>query len=223
MTQRLWLANLHAGSVIGKGGSHIKNIREGSGCRVTIAEALMPHADRLVTITGSPSAINRAVELILTRLEEDAQRQPAALHTGPAIGDPTGAGSGPPPLPAMNHVLKLCCSNHQTGALIGKGGTQVKAFREGSGANIKVDTTIDAYTNDRLVSVMGVKDQVVRAHLLIVQKLATLPTDDSAARQPAAKVGHAHCLPPSTTICEHAAHPPSHKRTRVPHLTFVFR
>jgi len=39
MTSRMWLSNQHAGTIIGKGGANIKQIREESATRVQIAEA----------------------------------------------------------------------------------------------------------------------------------------------------------------------------------------
>ena len=45
--QRLWLPNTHAGTIIGKGGTHIKMIREESGCKVVIGEGERDEAPML--------------------------------------------------------------------------------------------------------------------------------------------------------------------------------
>ena len=81
ITMRMWWANTHAGTIIGQGGSSIKGIREASGCRVQIAEAAAPGAERLVTIVGTPLNINRAVELILDKID-DAGAEAAAHVVG---------------------------------------------------------------------------------------------------------------------------------------------
>jgi transcription antitermination factor NusA-like protein len=170
MSLRHLLANLHAGTIIGKGGANVKAIRELSGCKVSIAEASMPGGDRLVTITGAPLSINRAVELILERIEESA---------GEAVAFATAAGGA-----GISHTLRLIVANNQVGAIIGKGGSSIKEFREGSGANIKVESDARA-GGERLVTITGVKAAAVRAHELLALKLATVPEDTSSAGPPA--------------------------------------
>ena len=169
ITMRMLLDNNHAGTIIGKGGTAIKAVREATGCRVNILEAAQRGAERLVTVVGPPLSCNQAVELILDRIEEFHSEKP----------DPGAAPAAAP----FSHVLKLCVSNNQVGALIGKGGSQVKEFREDSGANIRVEQA--ATPNDpRIVTIMGGKTEVVKAHLLVMLKLASLPPESEAPDQP---------------------------------------
>ena len=56
------------GSVIGKGGSFIKTVRERSTARVNISSDSFS-TERMVTITGGINAINTAVMMMATRLE----------------------------------------------------------------------------------------------------------------------------------------------------------
>ena len=203
MTARLWLSNLYAGTIIGKGGASIKAIREETACRVLIAEAPHQGAERLVTTIGPPLSINRAVALMLDKIDEANEANPAAQAAVAASGQPAG------------HVLKLCVSNNQVGALIGKGGAQIKDFREGSGAMIKVDSTTGAEAvASRLVTVSGGKSEVLRAHELIVTKLSTVPEDGPAG---AAHGGHAAkyqrtqqtmAMPPMAAAYPYGAPPP---------------
>jgi len=51
MTMRMWITNIHAGTVIGKGGGHIKSVREISGCK---ARARAPSAARLARLARRP-------------------------------------------------------------------------------------------------------------------------------------------------------------------------
>ena len=81
--------------------------------------------------------------------------------------------------PAQTHTLKIMLSNNQVGGIIGKAGATVKQMREESGANIKVDTQ-SALQNERLVSLSGAKSAVVKAHMLVVVKLASMPDDGVA-------------------------------------------
>ena len=49
-----------AGAIIGKAGSRIRQVREESGARVTIDEALPGSNDRIIHITGTPEQIQSA-------------------------------------------------------------------------------------------------------------------------------------------------------------------
>lgn len=174
MTMRLLMPNTYAGSIIGKGGVNIKAIREESACRVMIAEAAQPGADRVVTVTGAPLAINRAVELMLEKIE---------AHAATAAATPAADGTVAAPAPP-SHLLKIQLSNNQVGAVIGKGGAQIKALREESGASIKVTETpptVPYGQPERLVTISGGTSEVVRAHQLLALKLSTVPEETPAA------------------------------------------
>jgi len=157
MTSRMWLSNQHAGTIIGKGGANIKQIREESATRVQIAEAAQQGAERLVTVIGPPLSVNRAVELMLDKIEGATDLHRAAEPGGLTAATPHA------------HTLKLCLSHNQVGAVIGKGGATIKSLREGSGANIKVE--------EPLVTITGGRAEVVKAHQLTVLKLATVPEE----------------------------------------------
>jgi len=197
----MWFSNTNAGTIIGKGGKSISSIREESGCRVMIAEPAQAGAERLVTLLGAPLGINRAVQLMLERIEHQMREGGAGAAaaaggmagTAMAVGASSaasamamagGSGSG---AGAITHSLKLCLGNHQVGAVIGKGGAQIKALREESGATIRVETASNAMTSERLVTVAGGMPEVVRAHQLLALKLATVPEDDGRTTAPAGK------------------------------------
>ena len=68
LTLRLLMSGRDTGSVIGKGGSFIKTVRERSNARVNISSDSFS-TERMVTITGGINAINTAVMMMATRLE----------------------------------------------------------------------------------------------------------------------------------------------------------
>ena len=78
MALRLWMSNMHAGTVIGKGGGSVKQMREQSGCKVQIAEQVAGEMERLVSITGAASQVTHASELLVDVLEEAARDRKAA-------------------------------------------------------------------------------------------------------------------------------------------------
>lgn len=69
--------------MIGKGGSNIKVIKEESGAQIQISQKATPsnpngpqsgsHAERLITISGDLEELDRAVRLILHKIESDPQ------------------------------------------------------------------------------------------------------------------------------------------------------
>jgi len=167
LTMRLWLPNVHVGTVIGKGGAKIQSIRELSACKVSISENVPGAAERLMSVTGIPQCINSATELMLDALEEAQKSDPAADATV-----------------EMQHSLKLVMSNNQAGGIIGKGGASIKAMREESGAAIKVEAPGSGGPQERVVVLSGTKASVVKANLLVMLKLAEMPEEGLPPGQP---------------------------------------
>lgn len=69
-TEKIVIPTVCAGSVIGKGGSIIRDIKSQSGTSITIADP-EPTAqnDRVVSVTGTPQGIQTAIYLIRQRVE----------------------------------------------------------------------------------------------------------------------------------------------------------
>ena len=68
LTLRVLMSGKDTGSVIGKGGSFIKSVRERSGARINISSDSLS-SERVVTITGSVSNIHTAFMMMATKLE----------------------------------------------------------------------------------------------------------------------------------------------------------
>jgi len=177
---RMWMQNNHCGTIIGKGGVNIKAIREQSDCKVQVSELAPGAAERLVTTTGSIAGINKAAELMIEVLEEQAAADPAAATEG-----------------ERTHTLKLILSNNQVGGIIGKAGVVIKAMRDESGAVIKVDPA-QTMQNERVVSLSGTKAALIKAHMLTAEKIASMPPDDDskASKQQRTNPPGAHGAPP---------------------------
>ncbi|KAF9194279.1 hypothetical protein BGZ51_000439 [Haplosporangium sp. Z 767] len=74
--QQIFIPNDMVGSVIGKGGSKINEIRQMSGSHIKIADPSdNGRNERLVTITGTPESNQMAVYLLYQRLESEKARQ----------------------------------------------------------------------------------------------------------------------------------------------------
>ena len=177
LMMRLWLSNMNVGTVIGKGGANIKSIREKSSCRVSISEHV-PHApERMMTVTGSAQSLNTVIEMMLDAIEEaQAQHKASKAAENPEAAEAAAGEEAK----ETTHNLKLVMSNNQAGGIIGKAGANIKAMREESGAFIKVDASgTGGGPYDRLVIVNGTKASLIKAHLLLMFKVAEIP-DESA-------------------------------------------
>ncbi|KAF8936334.1 hypothetical protein EDD21DRAFT_412012 [Dissophora ornata] len=76
VAQQIFIPNDMVGSVIGKGGSKINEIRQMSGSHIKIAEPQNNGSnERLVTITGTQESNQMAIYMLYQRLESEKARQ----------------------------------------------------------------------------------------------------------------------------------------------------
>ncbi|XP_055975382.1 poly(rC)-binding protein 3 isoform X20 [Sorex fumeus] len=86
VTLRLVVPASQCGSLIGKGGSKIKEIRESTGAQVQVAGDMLPNStERAVTISGTPDAIIQCVKQICVVMLEGTG-QASSHHHGPKGG-----------------------------------------------------------------------------------------------------------------------------------------
>ena len=69
LTIRMIMNGKEVGSIIGKGGEIINNIREESGAKIHISDGSVP--ERIVTVTGSTDAIYKSFSMICKKFEDD--------------------------------------------------------------------------------------------------------------------------------------------------------
>ncbi|KAG0302168.1 hypothetical protein BGZ98_007732 [Dissophora globulifera] len=72
--QQIFIPNDMVGTVIGKNGAKINEIRQMSGSHIKIADSAGAGNERLVTITGTPESNQMAVYLLYSRLESEKTR-----------------------------------------------------------------------------------------------------------------------------------------------------
>ncbi|XP_063789368.1 poly(rC)-binding protein 3 isoform X10 [Pseudophryne corroboree] len=104
VTLRLVVPASQCGSLIGKGGSKIKEIRESTGAQVQVAGDMLPNStERAVTISGTPDAIIQCVKQICVVMLESPPKgatipyrpkpasAPVIFAGGQVRADPLGA------------------------------------------------------------------------------------------------------------------------------------
>ncbi|CAH8537565.1 unnamed protein product [Heterobilharzia americana] len=90
VTLRLLVPVTQCGSIIGKGGSKIKDVRELTGASIQVAsEALPTSTERTVTISGTADAISKCIQLLCDIFLECPTKGPVILYRPkPASGNP---------------------------------------------------------------------------------------------------------------------------------------
>lgn len=123
----------------------------------------------MATISGAPQSISTAVQLVMTIIEEDPQVVASADQTA-----------------SDQKELKCVLSNNEAGRIIGKGGATIKAMRETTGAQIRMDPET---AGDRVVTLSGTRVSIVMAHSEIIDIIKDMPPD-SGKRPMVAPAGY---------------------------------
>ncbi|XP_076253011.1 poly(rC)-binding protein mub isoform X3 [Rhynchophorus ferrugineus] len=147
LTIRLIMQGKEVGSIIGKKGEIVKRFREESGAKINISDGSCP--ERIVTVTGSTSAIFKAFTLICKKFEEWCSQ----------FQDNSNSGSGVPRPPI---TLRLIVPASQCGSLIGKGGSKIKEIREVTGASIQVASEMLPNSTERAVTISGTGEAITQ-------------------------------------------------------------
>lgn len=160
---KLLISNAAAGSVIGKGGQTIEQIQKNSGARVQLSRAgeFYPGtSERVLLLSGSLHSVLTSVFLMLEKLPKEP-----IMAMGRAAAKP------------REDVVKMAVSRKLCGAVIGQKGQTIRDFMLDSGATIRVQPLSELTPSDseRLITVSGGRDKVLRAVALI---LNTLSADD---------------------------------------------
>jgi len=171
---KLLVSNSVAGSIIGKGGATISEFQLSSQARIQLSRAGEYFAgtkERIAVISGTLHSVLTAVHLVLGKIREET----AGSEEDEPVADEDG-----------NLRVKLCIPIRLCGAVIGKGGSTVRAFMEDCKADIRIqgqDTLLPG-VSERLVTVKGSTSQIMRAFGLILSKLSEDPKYDEYAEQP---------------------------------------
>ncbi|KAM9347699.1 poly(rC)-binding protein 3 isoform 5-T5 [Symphorus nematophorus] len=202
VTLRLVVPASQCGSLIGKGGSKIKEMRESTGAQVQVAGDMLPNStERAVTISGTPEAIIQCVKQIcvvmleaytiqgqyaiphpdLTKLHQLAMQQTPFTP----LGQTTPAFPGTqisfliPLLPNSGLDASPPASTHELtipndliGCIIGRQGTKINEIRQMSGAQIKIANAMEG-SSERQITITGTPANISLAQYLINARLTS--------------------------------------------------
>uniref|UniRef100_A0A3Q3IC84 K Homology domain-containing protein n=1 Tax=Monopterus albus TaxID=43700 RepID=A0A3Q3IC84_MONAL len=185
VTLRLVVPASQCGSLIGKGGSKIKEMRESTGAQVQVAGDMLPNStERAVTISGAPEAIIQCVKQICVVMLESPPKgatipyrpkpasTPVIFSGGQVRADPLGASTQLSklhqlamqqtpftPLGQTTPLLFTCC-------IIGRQGTKINEIRQMSGAQIKIANAMEG-SSERQITITGTPANISLAQYLI--------------------------------------------------------
>nr|KYP70132.1 KH domain-containing protein At4g18375 family [Cajanus cajan] len=167
------------GGVIGKGGAIISQIRQETGVKVKIEEAVSGCDERVITISVEDSqsdkgnsekgnsAIRKAISLVFERIVEGVEEA--------TEGDEENNKSS-------CIVLRLLVLTTQVGCLLGKGGSVIKRMAAESGAQIRIlpkdKLPACATASDETVQITGGVEVVRKALQSVSQQLLENPPRD---------------------------------------------
>jgi len=160
LTVRLLMQGKEVGSIIGRGGEHVKQIRTTSGAKINISDGTCP--ERIVTITGGVEAIHRAFAMIAHKFSEDLQ---SSSSTSPHQSSIATA-----PI-----TMRLIVPATQCGTIIGKKGEKIREIRQATGASIQVASEMLPGSTERAVTISGSADAIVLCMRHICQVLLEAP------------------------------------------------
>ncbi|ELK12778.1 RNA-binding protein Nova-2 [Pteropus alecto] len=186
---KLIVPNSTAGLIIGKGGATVKAVMEQSGAWVQLSQK--PEGinlqERVVTVSGEPEQVHKAVSAIVQKVQEDPQSSSClnisyANVAGPvANSNPTAAaGAAGGFLTAeklaaesAKELVEIAVPENLVGAILGKGGKTLVEYQELTGARIQISKKGEFLpgTRNRRVTITGSPAATQAAQYLISQRV----------------------------------------------------
>uniref|UniRef100_A0A3Q2CRG9 Poly(rC) binding protein 2 n=1 Tax=Cyprinodon variegatus TaxID=28743 RepID=A0A3Q2CRG9_CYPVA len=201
VTLRIVVPASQCGSLIGKGGCKIKEIRESTGAQVQVAGDMLPNStERAITIAGTPQSIIECVKQICVVMLESPPKGVTIPYRPKPSGSPVIFAGGQltklhqlamqqSPFPiapgnqgytgidasAQTSSHEMTIPNDLIGCIIGRQGAKINEIRQMSGAQIKIANPVDGST-DRQVTITGSPASISLAEYLINARLSSEAT-----------------------------------------------
>uniref|UniRef100_M3Y254 NOVA alternative splicing regulator 2 n=1 Tax=Mustela putorius furo TaxID=9669 RepID=M3Y254_MUSPF len=163
---KLIVPNSTAGLIIGKGGATVKAVMEQSGAWVQLSQK--PEGinlqERVVTVSGEPEQVHKAVSAIVQKVQEDPQSS-SCLN----ISYANVAG----PVANSKELVEIAVPENLVGAILGKGGKTLVEYQELTGARIQISKKGEFLpgTRNRRVTITGSPAATQAAQYLISQRV----------------------------------------------------
>ncbi|KAI0063424.1 eukaryotic type KH-domain (KH-domain type I) [Artomyces pyxidatus] len=163
---RCLIVTQDASIIIGKGGTHVNEIREKSGARVMVSESIPGNPERILNVSGPLDAVSKAFGLIVRRINDEPFDVPS--------------------VPGSRAVtIKFMIPNSRMGSVIGKQGSKIKEIQDASGARLNASEGMLPGSTERVLSVAGVADAIHIATYyignILIEAQERMPSSSSSA------------------------------------------
>ncbi|GAA5887355.1 hypothetical protein JCM6882_002503 [Rhodosporidiobolus microsporus] len=160
ITMRTLIVTQDASIIIGKQGKNIIEIRDKSGAKINITEAVPGNPERIMSVSGALDAVSKAFGLIVRRINDEPFDVPS--------------------VPGSRAVtIRFIIPNSRMGSVIGKAGSKIKEIQEASGARLQASEAMLPGSSERVLSVSGVADAIHIAVYYIGTVLQEHPSTSS--------------------------------------------
>ncbi|KAM7380838.1 hypothetical protein PAMP_004110 [Pampus punctatissimus] len=164
VTLRLVVPASQCGSLIGKGGSKIKEMRESTGAQVQVAGDMLPNStERAVTISGTPEAIIQCVKQICVVMLESPPKGATIPYRPKPASTPVIFSGGQAYTIQGQYAIP---HPDLIGCIIGRQGTKINEIRQMSGAQIKIANAMEG-SSERQITITGTPANISLAQYLI--------------------------------------------------------
>lgn len=175
---RLLVHRSSVGAVIGKGGAVIKETQSETGCRVQVANEVLPQStEKTVTLTGTPTTVYQAFTRVIAQLRDYSFTTKTPMMNYPYVPSNVNTNNSIPSYnqssshmynqkqqaPSQSYVppeqlstQKIAIPTVCAGAVIGKGGAVIRDLRSKSGTNISIADADPTNPGERVVTLTGV-------------------------------------------------------------------
>ncbi|KAF8136469.1 hypothetical protein EV363DRAFT_1319680 [Boletus edulis] len=178
---RCLIVTQDASIIIGKGGSHVNEIRDKSGARVMVSESIPGNPERILNVSGPLDAVSKAFGLIVRRINDEPFDVPS--------------------VPGSRAVtIKFMIPNSRMGSVIGKQGSKIKEIQDASGARLNASEGMLPGSTEVRITIQtnlawrGVADAIHIATYYIGNILI-----EAQERTPSSSSGHSSYRPSSYT------------------------
>lgn len=135
---RCLIVTQDASIIIGRGGKHVNEIRDKSGAKVMVSEAIPGNPERILNVNGPLDAVSKVCSSLSMNLFSFFHRfflnsQAFGLIVRRINDEPFDV----PSVPGSRAVtIKFMIPNSRMGSIIGKGGAKIKEIQDASGARL---------------------------------------------------------------------------------------
>lgn len=175
---RVLMTSRDAGAVIGKGGSSIQKLRaDHPRTIIQIPDCSSP--ERVLIISGEHDQCFDALQQIIPALTDSSRlssfNRRRNINMGGVNSDQNQSNNDNSPAGSVPSEIRILVCQIYCGAIIGKGGQQVKELRQTFNLDIKVFSLCCPLSNERVISLRGKIEDIIECIKHIYSLMSSSP------------------------------------------------